>query len=323
MIARCRASYRSLLSFKAIAVLVLLSASPCAAQSFTEFAVPSADSGPIGIVTGPDSNLWFTERTANKIGRLTPAGVFTEFPLPVNGQGLSSQPTVILHGPDGALWFTMSAASRVGRITTDGVTTFFPTPTGQSGTEGLAVGPDGNIWFTEIAANKIGRLLVGGTHTITEFPIPTPNSRPARITTGPDGNLWFTESQTTPPAGKIGRITTAGAITELPIPTANGQPWGIIGSAVGGGSIVFTERAASKIAQMDLNGQVVLELPTPTAASDPVRVVNGPDRHVWFAEQNGNNIARIDSHGAITECPVPTTGSGPSGMTVGPDGALW
>src|ERR1700687_3194584 len=44
--------------------------------------------------------------------------------------------------------------------------------------------------------------------TITEFPIPTAHSSPTEITAGPDGNLWFTES-----IGKIGRITTSGAIT--------------------------------------------------------------------------------------------------------------
>jgi streptogramin lyase len=31
---------------------------------------------------GPDGALWFTERLADKIGRLTTAGLFTEFPLP-------------------------------------------------------------------------------------------------------------------------------------------------------------------------------------------------------------------------------------------------
>ena len=37
-----------------------------------EFAIPTAASMPFDILTGPDKNLWFTEETANKIGRLTP-----------------------------------------------------------------------------------------------------------------------------------------------------------------------------------------------------------------------------------------------------------
>ena len=51
---------------------------------------PSSRSRPPGparhvIAAGPDGNLWFTEHGKNKIGRITPAGVFTEFPIPTAG----------------------------------------------------------------------------------------------------------------------------------------------------------------------------------------------------------------------------------------------
>src|SRR5262249_9558498 len=35
------------------------------------FSIPTASSGPQGIIAGPDGNLWFTEHDSNKIGRLT------------------------------------------------------------------------------------------------------------------------------------------------------------------------------------------------------------------------------------------------------------
>jgi virginiamycin B lyase len=305
-----------------IASLALGWAGLATAQSFQEFPLPNAGSQPNGIVTGPDGNLWFTEVAGNRIGRMAPGGVITEFPLPTNSQGQSSQPVAILVGPDGALWFTMSNSSRIGRITTAGDLSLFITPTGGSGPEGIAVGSDGNLWFTEIAVNKIGRLTPGAAVSITEFPVPTPNSRPARIAAGPDGNLWFTESQTNPPANKIGRITVNGTIAEFPVPTANSEPWGITGTNLGGGTLVFSERAASKIGQMDTNGQVLLEFPTPTAASQPVRIIHGPDGNLWLTEFAGNNIARL-SAGGITEFPVPTPASQPGGLAVGPDGAFW
>ena len=57
-------------------------AGPAAAQ-VTEFTIPTANSQPIdAITTGPDGNLWFAEFAGNKTGRITPAGAFTEFPLP-------------------------------------------------------------------------------------------------------------------------------------------------------------------------------------------------------------------------------------------------
>ena len=50
----------------------------------TEFVVPTTASDISSITAGPDGNLWFTEFDTNKIGRITPAGVFTEFVVPGN-----------------------------------------------------------------------------------------------------------------------------------------------------------------------------------------------------------------------------------------------
>ena len=61
----------------------------------SEFPVPSAMSGPVAIVPGPDGALWFTELTANKIGRITTAGVVTEYPIAT----ANSQPDGIALGP--------------------------------------------------------------------------------------------------------------------------------------------------------------------------------------------------------------------------------
>jgi hypothetical protein len=37
----------------------------------TECSVPTAGSGPFSIAAGPDGNLWFIERTGNKVGKIT------------------------------------------------------------------------------------------------------------------------------------------------------------------------------------------------------------------------------------------------------------
>lgn len=49
--------------------------------TISEFSVTTAFSGADKITAGPDGNLWFTEMVANKIGRITTAGVVTEFPV--------------------------------------------------------------------------------------------------------------------------------------------------------------------------------------------------------------------------------------------------
>src|ERR1700730_13978538 len=60
---------------------------------------PSA--GPSKPALGSDGNIWFSECTADKIGRITPVGVVTEFAIPIAGC-----PTRMALGPDGNIWFT-------------------------------------------------------------------------------------------------------------------------------------------------------------------------------------------------------------------------
>jgi streptogramin lyase len=141
---------------------------PAAAQTFTEFPIPTVSSGPFGITAGPDGALWFSEYNAGKIGRITAAGVITEFPIPTT----NSQPYGITAGPDGALWFTENGGggnggNRIGRVTTAGVMTEFPIPTASSEPAGITTGPDGALWFTENTGNNIGRI------TTTTGPSPT------------------------------------------------------------------------------------------------------------------------------------------------------
>ena len=58
---------------------------------------------------------------AGKIGRITPAGVITEFEIPTPFSG----PRALAAGPDGNIWFSEFHASKIGRITMDGVVTEF------------------------------------------------------------------------------------------------------------------------------------------------------------------------------------------------------
>jgi sugar lactone lactonase YvrE len=149
------------------------------------FSVPTTESFLSGITVGHDGALWFTEFGANQIGRVTIAGVFTEYQLLTANSG----PSAIASGPDGALWFTESGANQIGRITTAGAITEFPLPTAFSRPSGIAAGPDGALWFTEFDGNQVGRITTAG--VVTEYPVPTPLSSPSAITAGHDGSLWY------------------------------------------------------------------------------------------------------------------------------------
>ncbi len=77
-----------------------------------EFLLPSNVYSPDRITTGPDGNLWFIESHNNGswIGRMTPLGVFDEFPVS------NSYPTGITAGPDGNIWFVVPEARKIGKL---------------------------------------------------------------------------------------------------------------------------------------------------------------------------------------------------------------
>ena len=103
----------------------------------------------------------------NNIGRITTAGVITEFPIST----APSFPGGITAGPDGNVWFAENYGNNIGRITTAGVITEFPVPTAASMPNRITAGPDGNLWFTEYNGNKIGKvwlIIPTAVPTITE-----------------------------------------------------------------------------------------------------------------------------------------------------------
>jgi streptogramin lyase len=193
--------------------------------------------GPESIATGPDGNLWFPEFFANRIGRMTPAGTLTEFPIPTP----DSAPRGIVAGPDGNVWFVESAVQRsaIARVSTAGVVTEFPlggNATDQFAPGGIVVGPDGNLWFNQsrpmAPQGEIGRMTLDGVVTLVELP---KGSRPDGIANGPDGNFWFTDWGT----NTIGRMSLSGAVREFALPTRSKRPAGIVAGA--DGRMWFTE----------------------------------------------------------------------------------
>ena len=279
--------------------------------TFTEFPIPTANSNPQDITSGPDGNLWFTEFNGEKIGKITPNGTVTEYAIPTS----NANPYGITSGPDGNVWFTESfGPSQIGKITPSGTITEYPTPTCCVSPSGITSGPDGNVWFTEGFGNKIAKSTPTG--TITEYPIPTSNSGPVEITSGPDGNLWFTEGN----VNQIGKITTGGTITEYAIPTSNSNPSHITSGP--DGNIWFTESNTNQIGKITPSGTIT-EYLIPTSGSDPIGITSGPDGNLWFTEYLASKIGNITPNGTITEYPIPSGFGHSIGITSGPDNNIW
>src|SRR2546422_615812 len=100
---------------------------------------------PQEIAAAPDGNPCVTGAFSTRIGRMTPAGTLTEFPLPM----ARSNPRAIVAGPDGNLWFTEASWSQpvIGRITPAGSVTEYrlDVPAGAYPRE-MGVWPDHHLW---------------------------------------------------------------------------------------------------------------------------------------------------------------------------------
>ena len=279
-----------------------------ATASIAEFPVPSG--GPSAIALGPDGAVWFTEESASKVGRITPAGSLTEYQVPTANAGLGG----IATGPDGNVWFTESKTNKLGRVipATGQIKEF---ATGKS-PGGIVGGADGNLWIMAPQANDVLVVSTAGA-VLHTYVIPTTGAYPHGPTLGPDGNVYFAEID----ANKIARITPAGQITEWTDPLANAKP--MVTAFGPDGKLYFTENQANKIGVLNTSTGSFTHWSVPTSKAAPLGMAAGPDGNLWFTEQQGNNIGRITTSGSVTEFPVPTLAAGLNKIVAGPDGNLW
>ena len=252
----------------------------------------------------------------NKIGRITTAGVVTEFPDPHGRQ----QPLGHRGRPGRQpLVHRVAVGNQIGRITTAGVITEFPVPTAGSDPRGIAAGPDGNLWFTEYRRQP-DRPDHDGRR---RHRVPDPRrraaspsaSRPARTATSGSPKRGHCDSQ-------IGRITTAGVDHRVPDPHPGSGPVGI--AAGPDGNLWFTE-AGRQPDRPDHDGRRRhASSPIPTASSGPLRnrgrpgrqpLVHRAERQPDRPDHDGRRRHRVpDAHGQRQL---------PSGIAAGPDGNLW
>jgi streptogramin lyase/PKD repeat protein len=269
-----------------------------------------------------DGNIWFTESAANKIGKMTTAGVPAgEF----STQTPNSEPLGITRGPglDTGYWFAeaggISGQSKIERIdsSTGAITQQIVT-----NDDPKMITADNSIlsmglWYTDTADNRIGRVTTSGAKL--PYISLSPGASPWGITFGSDGNIWFTE----PGHNMIGRVNPLTlALTEFAL-SANSQPRNITSRSDG---VWFTEDNGNKIGTSDYNGQNYRAFSVPTANNHPWGITTvGPGQTIWFTERaaGGNKVGRLGGMGVIKEFTLPRAGSSPYGITAGADGNVW
>jgi len=155
--------------------------------------------------------LWFTESSADKVGKITTAGVITEYP--VKGANLLGS---ITSGPDGNLWFEFlvikgtTLSGSLAKITTSGVLTIvkqgYPVGTGFGGKHGngFVAGSDGAFWLDQGYPNSLARVTTSG--VVSEVALSSANACPSDLAVGADKKLWVVEAC----SGTVERLSAIG-----------------------------------------------------------------------------------------------------------------
>ena len=167
-----------------------------------ETSIPTANSGPFGIAAAPDNNLYYTESSTDKIGRI--ANLFTaqsEISLTAG-----TVPEQIVRGPMATCGSPGIRSNKIGRLSPNSfaVTGEFPTLTPNAGPTGITVGQDGALWFTETGLDKIGRITTGG--TVSEYTSPVTGLGLEGIGVAPDGSIWVAEPGSGLSPGSVGKL---------------------------------------------------------------------------------------------------------------------
>ncbi len=181
-------------------------------------------------------------------------------------------------------------------------------PTSASQPYGIATDTNRRVWFTEYATNKFARFDPTN-NNFTEWNITTANSQPrnvfVKLVTTPNASVtqvFFTEYA----SNKIARFDTSTSnLTEWTLP-AGSNPLGIY--VDDNNDVWFTEAGRDIIGRLTPSNSHLTEWTLPGATSTPgspslqpwgiyVQLVTRPsynNRFVWFTENLGNKIGRLE-----------------------------
>lgn len=218
---------------------------------------PGQGSNPAGIAVGPDGNIWFTESLADVIGRITPEGEITEYPLPDRDR-VHANPWAITGGHDDAVWFTKQLTNELGRLDpATGTMSVVPLSAGSGagmvgGGSSLDFAPDGRFWMDKPRGSVMATTPSGNVSTYAVF------SEPASITSvvaDSSGRVWVADAA----RGRLAHLAVSnGKATEVPLPpgpanrmqgTAGGATASI--DVLDEGSVWVSQPTAGRIAHLD------------------------------------------------------------------------
>ncbi|HVX55070.1 virginiamycin B lyase family protein [Nocardioides sp.] len=292
----------------------------------TVFAVPTSNAGLGRITTAPDGSMWFIERNANKVGRITTTGQISEYTLPPNEDDDNADVEDLDVAPDGTVWVAYDQGHEVVALHPNGSVAQGPYTDDYPDAGEVRVAPDGVPWITMNYADSGVSRIVGGQWTWNS------NSPECDDVLGraADGSMWCALSY---PGRLIHLNADASGGTTYPLPSYSGYLDGDLGSIAAGpvGSVWFTRYSSGTFVTPDGYG-VVGYLDQATGAvtawrtgsnTAPTSLVEGPDGNMWFTSVNefhpGIGHLSASGVGAISQVGAYK----PTSLTFSHDGAIW
>lgn len=242
-------------------------------------------------------------------------GDATPFSLPA-GAGSSA---AIGASSTGDIWVGFIDSSALARVSSEGVASLVPVKGLPSKSRVLGIAQDaaGRIWFTDSTGNTLWSVTSTGTDPVP-LALANADSAPMAITLGPDGNIWFTEY-----AGRVGRITPAGALSEF---TTFTNPTGVraTGIATGTGDWFALTGSGPTVTSAAL-GTITTAGATKTFTGVVTAYATGAvavtaDGAIWVTANKQEALIRVAPDGTRSTVPLDVQ---PNDLATAPDGALW
>ena len=312
--------------------------SPIQKFTLTQWAVPTAASGPYGVGVDTNGKVWFTENDTNKIARFDPTNNnFTEWTITTPKSNPHNVFVKLITNSTSSVtqvFFTEFASSKIAMFdTSTGKLTEWPLTAG-SNPAGLYVDDSNNVWFAESGRDIIARLITS-TGQLTEWALPgasgtagSPALKPwsvyVQVVTTPSYTnrfVWFTEML----GNAVGRLeVTSNRLTiwnfgslglgtyqpnDLTIGIFQTLPVAIITNANNKVSILGNDTGG---------GSEYQEAELPSLSASPMGLAyDAPRNAAWFAENNLGNIANLNTTVPLagqlftpTYCTIGSTTSG-------------
>jgi streptogramin lyase len=288
-----------------------------------QFKVPTANSQPRDITNGSDGNRWFTEGTEftgapAKIGRITPAGVVTEFEAGLDDGCNVCILTDIERGQGDLIYITSNDAFLM-RFNVQTLAFEPPVAMPNSSALGGQLAVHGDVVFITDFNNHVVWRYDTTSGTFDSVP-----ADPADIAVDAAGNAWFTETQGNDDfstniaridavTGEVTRTVTTTAARAITVSPVDGKVW----FAARFPSLGVSQ-AVGFLDPADGNDVTVFAVDN----TGPNGIAAAPDGTIWFTQETEGNAASVTNAGLITQGKT-VKGSQPAGITVAPDGNPW